>query len=210
MSNWYNHYKEKINEYGGIHNYKKHKIAYKLPLLELVKKYAKNMNIMEVGSGVGISLIELNNQGYHVIGVESDNSMFNLSMSFAKEFNSDIKILNKDLMTLDYSKYNIDVIFSNGVMEHFSDSEIIDIINNQLKSNAHIIISIPTNYFSSDMAYNGDERFLSPKIWINIINKTNGKIHEMYSYDDKKIQIHKISNIKYLKTIPRFFIFVIK
>ncbi|VTT19396.1 Uncharacterised protein [Streptococcus dysgalactiae subsp. equisimilis] len=64
------------------------------------------------------------------------------------ECDSDIKVINADLTNHDYSNYSIDVIFSNGVMEHFSDSEIIDTLNKQLVSNAYIIVSIPTDFLS--------------------------------------------------------------
>ncbi len=210
MNKWYDHYMKKINDSGGIINYKNHKISYKLPLLELIKKYAKNKKIMEVGSGVGISLIELSRQGYQVIGIENDVQMLNLSLRLAKEFDSDIKVINADLTNHDYSNYSIDVIFSNGVMEHFSDSEIIDTLNKQLASNAYIIVSIPTDFFKPEMAYNGDERFLSPNEWVNIIEKSNGEIVEMYSYDDKVIEIKKVNNFSTLEDSPRFSVFIIK
>jgi len=75
-----------------------------------------------------------------------------------------------------------DLVFSHGVLEHFSDEEIVTLLNIQLKISKNLIFSVPSNYLSDKDRYFGNERFMSMKKWKEIINNTQGKIIETFGF----------------------------
>lgn len=207
MTKWSEHYKKRIDFFGGLSNYVEHKLHYKRALLNMVRKYANKKIVMEVGSGVGIALAQLSKEGFAVTGVDNDRSMIELAKSVAKYMEADITYCLDDLRKIDYTTYDFkDLVYSNGLMEHFSDNEIITIVNEQLLCFSTIIVSVPTSYFSKQDAINGDERFLSPDKWEEIISETKGEIVEFIGYDDRSGEV--ISD--YTRELPRFIIMVIK
>lgn len=175
MSKWSDYYRIKIRERGSLEEYINYKMSYKRILLNEVKKDCKG-KIMEVGCGTGISLINLKREGYSVMGVDIDNDMLTLARELAKRMKADIHYVNDDLTCLAKKHSKVDCIFSNGVFEHFSDDMIIKTINLHLNIASRLVISVPTSFFSDKEKINGDERFLTPVHWINLIKNSEGYV----------------------------------
>ena len=75
-----------------------------------------------------------------------------------------------------------DLVFSHGVLEHFTDKEIVTLLNMQLKISKILIFSVPSNYLSNKDRYFGNERFLSMGKWEGIINNTEGEVIETFGF----------------------------
>ena len=96
-----------------------------------------------------------------------------------------VKTVLGDIRKIPYKDKFFSVTHSSGVFEHYSDKEIVKIINEQLRVSDVCIFSVPTKYFEKKML--GNERFLSRKEWINIINKSNAKIVKKFGYHYKTL-----------------------
>lgn len=134
-----------------------------------------------------------------------------ITKKISKEYNSNNKPKFKidSILELDYKENEFDVSFSNGVLEHFNDEEIILTLQKQMYIAKTVIVGIPTKYFDPEEAMYGDERFMSFAFWRKIIDDAGGKIIEEKSchYMGKIKRIFDFK--KYFRPYP-FRIFVIE
>lgn len=177
---WYQIYLEEIEEKGSMSNYVIDKIKNKKVLIDLIKKYSPNKKIIEAGSGTGILSTYLSSIGFDSLAIDIDKEILNLSKKIAKEYNATNKPKFKidSILELNYKENQFDVSFSNGVLEHFSDEDIILTLQKQMYIAKTVIVGIPTKYFDSNEAMYGDERFMELNFWREIIKKSGGKILE--------------------------------
>ena len=197
---WYEIYIDEINEKGSISNYVNDKIKTKKNLIDLIKKYSPNKKIIEAGSGTGILSTYLASLGFDSVAIDIDKDILNLSKKIAKEYGAknNPKFMIDSILKLNYKNKEFDVSFSNGVLEHFSDKEIIKTIKKQLKIANTVIVGIPTKYFDDNEAMYGDERFLKLKFWREIISQAGGKIIEEKS-------CHFLTKPKILLNFKKYF-----
>lgn len=208
---WYQVYLEDIAKKGTIENYVTDKIKTKKNLINLIKKYSARKKIIESGSGTGVLSTYMASLGYNVIGIDIDEDILNLSINISKNYSSDNKpnFEKKSIFDLTYKENEFDVSFSNGVLEHFTDEEIINTLKQQMKIAEFVIFGIPTKYFKQSEAMYGDERYLKFRYWRELIKKADGIILEeksMHYMTPKKILLNYK---KYFKPYP-YRIFVIK
>lgn len=206
MNKFITYYSSEIEKKCGIRNYVLAKSSEKRPLLDKVKRYSKNKRILEAGCGSAANSIFLANEGFNLTCIDKDLVMLQFAKLNSKKFMKKPKFANVDIKKLSQLKNKFDVSFSHGVLEHYSDKEIICLINEQLNAANFVIISVPSNFFKANEAINGDERFLSEKQWINLISKTDGKLVESFGYfydsNELRIRILKILSTLTLNKLP--------
>ncbi len=184
MSKWSEIYRKQLSKVDSLDIFIADKLAYKKTLIDTIKKYSLiNGKILEVGCGSGITSMFLGQSGYQVIGVDSDPDMVELATSIATQKKSGASFKIDDIRTLGTINGHFNVIFSNGVMEHFSDNEIVSVVNHHLSISNYVIVCVPSDYFSDDQKIYGDERFMSAKQWHALLSKTTGLIVEKFSFD---------------------------
>lgn len=208
---WYEVYLKDIEKKGNLKNYVDDKIKNKKVLINLIKKYSNNKKIIESWSGTGVLSTYMAFIGYGAVGIDIDKKILFLSKKIAKKYNSKKKpnFINKSIFKLDYEKNSFDVSFSNGVLEHFTDEEIINTLKQQMNIAKIVIFGIPTKYFNQEEAMYGDERYMNYKFWRNLINKANGIILEEKSMHYMNYKKRMLNFRKYFRPYP-YRIFVIK
>lgn len=208
---WYEVYLKDIEKKGTLENYVDDKIKNKKVLINLIKKYSKNNKLIESGSGTGVLSTYMASLGYNVTGIDIDKDILKLSKKIAKNYNSKNKpnFQIKSIFELDYKKNNFDVSFSNGVLEHFTNEQIIDTLKQQMKIAKIVIFGIPTKYFNQEEAMYGDERYMSYKFWRSLINDAGGMILEEKSMHYMNKRKRLLNFKKYFRPYP-YRIFVIK
>lgn len=208
---WYEVYLKDIEKKGTLENYIDDKIKNKKVLINLIKKYSKNNKLIESGSGTGVLSTYMASLGYDVTGIDIDEDILKLSKKIAKNYNSKNKpnFQKKSIFELDYKKNDFDVSFSNGVLEHFTNEQIIDTLKQQMKIAKIVIFGIPTKYFNQEEAMYGDERYMSYKFWRNLINDAGGIVLEEKSMHYMNKRKRLLNFKKYFRPYP-YRIFVIK
>lgn len=208
---WYEVYLKDIQKKGTLENYIDDKIKNKKVLINLIKKYSGGKKLIESGSGTGVLSTYMASIGYNVIGIDIDNDILNLSRKIAKNYNSINKpnFQKKSIFELDYKKNTFDVSFSNGVLEHFTNDQIVETLKQQMKISKIVIFGIPTKYFNQEEAMYGDERYMSYKFWRSLINDAGGMILEEKSMHYMNWKKRLLNFKKYFKPYP-YRIFVIK
>jgi len=183
MSKWSKIYENQFAAAGSAKNFIEQKISYKKKLLETVEKYCpKNGTILEVGSGSGVTAIHLALSCYKITGIDSDSDMVEFARSIADGQKSAALFRLGNLQTLDNVKSRFDIIFSNGVMEHFSDRDIVEIINRHASVSKYVIFSVPSDFFTDEQRIYGDERFMNATEWRRIIAATKAVCIEEFSF----------------------------
>ena len=188
---WVNLYSNHIdNDFKNWDDYFKTKIKLKKSFLKYVIKYAEKTKkpILECGCGTGKTSIYLANIGLKSYAMDIEKEMVCQTLKKYKEMGEKgfLKVINGDIKNIPFENKFFSVTHSSGVMEHFSDNDIVKIINEQLRVSDFCIFSVPTSYFEKKML--GNERFMTRKEWRAIINNSNGIIIKESGYHYKKFK----------------------
>ncbi len=212
---WGKIYEADVRKKGGNIPYILSKINKKKKLIHLIQKYA-NKKVVECGSGTSVISIHLASLGYQVTAIDIEDGVIKLSKSLAsdyfKTFNyseENIIFEKKSIFDLGYSQNLFDVAFSNGVLEHFTDEEIVNIIKQQLYVAKTVIVGIPTKYFSPKEAKYGNERVLELSYWRKLIKDSGGVIIEETGMNREPLSKRIVNFKKYFKPKP-YHLFVVK
>ena len=97
--------------------YSDNKKRVKRVLSFLKKRFrGKNINALDIGSGMGVFLYELRKNGINCTGIERDNRY----VYFCKK-KHDLNILNKDIFKIKKKKFTFNFISCNKVLEHLEN-----------------------------------------------------------------------------------------
>lgn len=211
MKEWYDLYLEEIKLKKDLSHYVDYKIKNKKKLINLIKKYAKNKKILEAGSGTGIISTYMASIGYDVTELDINDKILKLAKDISENYikKGRPKFIKKDLFKMNFKNNEFDVIFSNGVLEHFSDEEIKKILSLELEQAKYVIVGIPTRFFKPEEAMHGDERYLKIKYWRNLFDSVDATILEETSYHYMTFK-EKLLNLNKLFKIKPFWVFVLK
>jgi ubiquinone/menaquinone biosynthesis C-methylase UbiE len=115
--------------------------------VELISKYAKGKNILDIGCGSGELLTLFKNKGWQTLGIEPNQNARNFAVS---EYKLDVKDESEIENIPDNSK---DVISMWHVLEHVSDlNERVGELKRILKKDGTVFIAVP-NSISYDAKY---------------------------------------------------------
>ncbi|MBU4512611.1 class I SAM-dependent methyltransferase, partial [Patescibacteria group bacterium] len=170
-------------EFNSISEFVDKKIANKKKLIETILKYSNQGGaILEAGCGSGVTTIHLSLLGYQAVGVDIDEDMVKFAKHIAGEVAAPASFNLGNIKNLSDIDRVYDVVFSNGVLEHFSDEDIVEITNQELSVGRWVAISIPSDHFSFNQRLCGDERFMNIKKWRFLISKTRGSCVEEFCF----------------------------
>lgn len=166
--------------------YKKMKLKRKF--FNLVIKYSSNNKpIIECGSGTGKFSVYLASFGLNIYAMDLESEMVKQTKQLAKAISTTnpVKVFKGDISSIPFKDNFFSVSHSSGVLEHFSDRKIVQLIDEQIRVADTVIFSVPSQYFEKKML--GDERFLSRKKWRKIISKSKAKIIKETGYHHKPL-----------------------
>ena len=206
MKSWEELYRIDIEEYENPDLYIQYKLKHKKLFIKLLKKYSKERKkLIEAGCGTGLVAGYMQALGYDVTAIDISKDILKL----VEELCENSKIIQKSIFELDFSEKEYDVCFSNGVLEHFSDEQIIDTIKQQIRISNYVIIGVPSVYFDETEKMYGDERNIKEKRWIELIHLAGGSVIEntgfhYYPWYKRLLEVRKYFRPK------AFHLFVVK
>jgi ubiquinone/menaquinone biosynthesis C-methylase UbiE/HD superfamily phosphohydrolase YqeK len=178
VERWDGLYEKEIRDhYGNAQNYIDQKRKLKYNFLELIRKNASfKKPMLEAGSGTGKTSADFASKGYQAYAMDIEEDMLIKAKALSKMIapENPVKIIHADIHRIPYDNKFFAVTHSSGVLEHFQDDEIVELLNEQLRVSDKVVFAVPSPYFKVKM--NGDERFLPKKKWKELISKTRGKI----------------------------------
>jgi len=183
MKKWSKIYLKKVKELGGAEKYLRYKVREKDLFIKKLLYYAgPHGKVLEAGCGTGVISTHLCNCGLEVTAIDKDRGMLKVARIISKKYPQKPNFKRVDLFDLCFPVDYYDLVFSHGVLEHFSDEQIVTLIKKQLQISKTLIFSVPSNYLSSKDRYFGNERFLGIEKWKRLVDKTNSQIIETFGF----------------------------
>lgn len=188
-NSWNKLYENYINkEFKNWDEYFKTKMKLKKKFLKQVLKYYDGEKpVLECGAGTGKFSAYLASKGVKVYAMDLEQAMVEQARELSKHVSpeNEVNVFQGDIRNIPFENKFFSVTHSSGVMEHYSDEEIAEIINEQLRVSDICVFSVPTPYFEKKML--GNERFMKRNKWREIINKSNAKIIKETGYHYKAL-----------------------
>ncbi len=144
-------------------------------LIELLLNYApKGGSVLEVGCGTALLSLILANSGFKVTASDIDPDVIECARKNIGVLNPGIPIIKADIFNLghDLGDKKFDIVCSKGVMEHFSDDQIMAGLREQRKAAKITIFHVPNSRLNRADHFFGDERLLSNRKWVRLIKKS--------------------------------------
>lgn len=175
---------------------RKKKVIHKFQFQKMKKVLGnlKNKRVLEVGAGSGVDSLYLTKKyKTHAFCLDfSEKALEKINSNF-KKYNLKCKIIRANLRKIPYPDNYFDVVFSNGVLEHFRNP--LKMILEQkrvLKKGGLLVIGVPYKYtlytlkklilISLNKWYTGWETQFTKRELQNLIQTTNMKYVDLY-YD---------------------------
>ena len=187
---WNKLYENYINkEFKNWDEYFKTKMKLKRKFLnQVLKYYDEKKPVLECGSGTGKFSAYLASKGVKAYAMDLEQAMVEQAKKLSKQVSTEneVNVFQGDIRHIPFENKFFSVTHSSGVMEHYSDEEIVEIINEQLRVSDVCVFSVPTSYFEKKML--GNERFMKRNKWREIIDKSNAEIIKETGYHYKTLQ----------------------
>ena len=174
-----------LKDYGSWENYfardlyEKNVPERKFRQINLIKNNASiKRPILEAGCGLANLATYFAKHGYDVHGVDNDEGQLAVARKNSEIFtpNNPVNLQKGDICNLPFERKSMGLSFSNGVLEHFSDDEIIHIINEQLRVADKMIFGVPSTWYAQFPKMCGNERYMERDEWRDIIKRSKAKI----------------------------------
>lgn len=129
--------------------------------LNYVKRFARQRNVLEVGCGTGLVSRIIKPYAKSIRLTDKSTEMLSLTRRCIKE-SKKVKIYPLDI--LHEQKLHVDVVYSHGLLEHFTPRTLLKVQNNLSKIGRINIHYVPTNKYTTKAI--GNEYLRSREWWI--------------------------------------------
>jgi ubiquinone/menaquinone biosynthesis C-methylase UbiE len=135
--------------------------------LQIIK--TKPYSVLEVGTGRGLHAIALSHIVPKVVGIDADECLVEKAPVLNEKFKGRAVFARMDAFHLGFGKNSFSVCCSQGFFEHFEDSEITDLLDEQLRVAPQVIFSVPSYYYTQKNF--GNERLIKLEEWLRIMGR---------------------------------------
>lgn len=122
---------------------------------------------LEVGAGTGTMSVFLSNMGIEITTIDNDPKILEIAKQVKAKFGGRNYFQEADAFNLPFTDNSFDLIFHQGLLEHFSDEDIHKLLQEHLRVAKMVIFSVPNNYYPRKDI--GDERLLGKIKWEKIL-----------------------------------------
>jgi trans-aconitate methyltransferase len=149
--------------------------------IDMISKYAKDSEkpLIELGSGSGATAKILSELGYSVSATDIDDLVIDRLKRYLGTGFDEIahgQIFKTDMRNIDVEDSAYSVALHQGLLEHFSDEEIVDALREQGRVADYVVFDVPNN--RDNEQHYGDERFLSLSHWTSLMNEAGLELVE--------------------------------
>lgn len=135
--------------------------------------------ILEVGAGTGTLSTFLSNLGLGVTTLDNSPEVLRQAKTVAERFGGKNILIEGDAFKLPFADNSFDLIFHQGLLEHFSIPEIHQLLTEQLRVAPMIIFGVPNNFYPKKDF--GNEQLLSKTAWEKILQPYHILISQNYA-----------------------------
>ncbi len=125
--------------------------------------------VLEVGTGTGGMSVFLAWLGLDITSIDTNPKVIEVAKQTAEKLNARVVFKVADTFALPYPNQSFDVLFHQGLLEHFKDQDIHKILGEQLRVAKQVVISVPNHrYPRRDF---GNERLMDKNKWEKILDR---------------------------------------
>jgi SAM-dependent methyltransferase len=150
------------------------------PLIRLVNQYASPPGrLLETGFGSGHVAVFLAEMGYRMVAIDIDDELVGRAVERYSYWldNYSLTFERGDLFKLPWPEKAFDLVYHQGVLEHFSDEEIVAALREQGRVASWIIFDVPNSRYGHHPF--GNERLLPLTHWRRLIEAAGLRIKEI-------------------------------
>ncbi len=140
-------------------------------------------SVLEAGSGPAIMSSFLAMAGMDAIAVDNDAGVLQVARESASRWPVQPEFVEHDIFHLDQLGREVDVVFSQGVLEHFQDDEIRELTRQSLAIAPRFVFSVPSKWYGHKDF--GNERLFLADQWAEILEGT-GKVTTSAYFDARR------------------------
>lgn len=136
---------------------------------DLVEELLGYQRILEIGTGTGMLSAISSYAAALTVTVDNDARVLAQAMRFQASVRSRVLPVLADAFCLPFLDGSFDVVFSQGVLEHWNNADILRSVREQLRVGKRALISVPSLYYPRLGGFQpgliGNERWLSARRW---------------------------------------------
>jgi hypothetical protein len=148
-------------------------LHYHEPLIREVLE-ARPATALEAGSGPAVMSSFLAMAGVQTIAVDNDPGVLEVARQSASRWPVQPEFVEADIFHLDQLGREVDVVFSQGVLEHFDADEARELVRQSLAIAPRFVFSVPSKFYGVQDF--GNERLLEAADWERILTGL-GRVH---------------------------------
>lgn len=137
-------------------------------LLWNVARRARGGFVLEVGVGSGAQSALLSHTA-RTVTIDNDHRIVEAARPNLTRFGSSVVLVAADAFALPFPDQSFAVAVSQGLMEHFADEQIIELLREQVRVCRSVVFSVPSDHYPRQDV--GDERLLPPRCWKAIVER---------------------------------------
>lgn len=152
----------------------------------IIQNTPKGGQILEAGCGTALLGLILADYGFKVTALDLTEDVLNYARSRVCLNQLDLNFVKGNIFELSsvFDKKYFDVVCHSGVMEHFSDNDVVKSLSEQRLVSRMVIFNIPNGRNKITPQHFGDERFFSNKKWMSLIREAGfNKVKVLGGYD---------------------------
>ena len=164
MNDWNNYYNEWT-----VEDYRRHIEAWKGFCHRVMRFTPDNGRIMEFGTGTGQMSIYLSTKGYRCHAIDQDDVIVKRARHLSTKVGGHVFFRHKSMFDyeLEDDMPKFDTVFSQGLLEHFEDYKIREILHKKKSIGDVVAFSVPLDKFGHQSK--GDERLLPIEHWRELV-----------------------------------------
>lgn len=128
---------------------------------------SNGQDVLEVGAGTGNLSIFLSHLGYNAVSIDNNGSVLKIAQHNNAILKGRVAFMKADAFNLPFDDDTFNVCFSQGFFEHFSDSDIRKLLEEQLRVSRKALFSVPSLWYPRQDF--GDERLMEKEDWLGIL-----------------------------------------
>jgi ubiquinone/menaquinone biosynthesis C-methylase UbiE len=129
----------------------------------------KPYSILEVGTARGLHAITLSYVVPRVVGIDADKNLIKIANCLNARFKGKAQFLKMNAFNTSFTQNSFDLCCSQGFFEHFSDSDILSLLEEQLRVAQIVIFSVPSFYYPKRNV--GNERLMTLQQWEKLMDR---------------------------------------
>jgi SAM-dependent methyltransferase len=148
---------------------------------ELARLVKSGDRVLEVGAGTGVLAWPLAQGGIKVVSLDNDTEVLWMAGINCAVLGADIELREGDAFHLPFEADSFELAYSHGLLEHFSDEQIHQLLAEQFRVAPVVMACVPLEGCKG-IAF-GNERWMSVKGWEDIIGEYSAT--NVFTYMDK-------------------------